>query len=69
MKVCVQKFSSGSALTEMIKGMTLEEAEKIDEEKIIKYLGGIPPQKIHCTCLAKRTLQKAIMAYKMEGDE
>ena len=60
----MQKFSSGSALTEMVVGKTLEEAENIDEGKIIKYLGGIPAQKIHCTCLAKRTLQKAIKDYK-----
>ncbi len=60
---CAGAFSSGSALTEMIIGMTLEEAEKIDEEKIIDYLGGIPAQKVHCTCLSKRTLQKAIKGY------
>ena len=61
---CAGAFSSGSALTEMIIGMTLEEAEKIDEDKIIEYLGGIPVQKVHCTCLSKRTLQKAINNYK-----
>nr|CBH39209.1 NifU-like protein [uncultured archaeon] len=60
---CAGAFSSGSALTEMIIGMTVEEAEKIDEEEIIDYLGGIPAQKVHCTCLSKRTLQKAIKGY------
>ncbi len=44
--------------------MTLEEAEKIEEDEIIDYLGGIPAQKVHCTCLSKRTLQKAIKDYK-----
>jgi len=39
---CAGAFSSGSALTEMIIGMTLEEAEGIDEEEIIESLGGIP---------------------------
>ena len=61
---CAGAFSSGSALTEMIIGMTLKEAEEIDEEKIIEYPGGIPKQKVHCTCLSKRTLQKAINDYK-----
>ncbi|RCV64931.1 nitrogen fixation protein NifU [Methanophagales archaeon] len=61
---CAGAFSSGSALTERIIGMTLEEAEQIDEDKIIGYLGGIPNQKVHCTCLSKRTLQKAITDYK-----
>ena len=61
---CAGAFSSGSALTERIIGMTLEEAEKIEEDEIIDYLGGIPAQKVHCTCLSKRTLQKAIKNYK-----
>ena len=61
---CAGAFSSGSALTERIIGMTLEEAEKIEEDEIIDYLGGIPAQKVHCTCLSKRTLQKAIKDYK-----
>jgi len=61
---CAGAFSSGSALTEMIIGKTLEEAEKIDETDIMDYLGGIPAQKLHCACLCKRTLRKAIDAYK-----
>ncbi len=64
---CAGAFSSGSALTEMIIGMTLEEAEEIEEDEIIEYLGGIPMQKVHCTCLSKRTLQKAIKDYKEKG--
>lgn len=39
---CAGSFSAGSALTEMVKGKTLEEAEKIDEKQIIKHLGKIP---------------------------
>ena len=57
---CAGAFTSGSALMELIKGKTLEQAEKVEEEDIINHLGGIPKQKIHCACLAKRTLQKAI---------
>ena len=61
-------FASGSALMEMIKGETLEQAEKIDEEDIISYLGALPEQKFHCACLAKRTLRKAIRRYgKKQG--
>lgn len=61
---CAGAFSSGSALMEMIRGKTLEEAEKITEEGIINFLGGIPKQKFHCTCLARRTLKMAIEKYK-----
>jgi len=61
---CAGAFSSGSALCDMIRGKTLEDAEKIEEEEIIEYLDGIPLQKVHCACLAKRTLRKAIGQYK-----
>ena len=45
---CAGAFSSGSALMEMIKGKALEEAEKIAEEDIISFLGGMPKQKFQC---------------------
>jgi len=61
---CAGAFSAGSALMEMVKEKTLEEAGKITEEDIISFLGGIPKQKIHCACLAKRTLQMAIKKYR-----
>lgn len=61
---CAGAFSSGSALCEMIQGKTLEDAEKIEEEDIIAYLDRIPMQKVHCACLAKRTLRFAIGQYK-----
>ncbi len=61
---CAGAFVSASALTEMIKGKTLEQVKKITEEDIINYLGGIPPAKINCVCLARRTLEKAIERYK-----
>jgi len=61
---CAGALSSGSALMEMVKEKKLEEAEKITETDIISFLEGIPKQKIHCACLAKRTLQKAIKKYR-----
>lgn len=61
---CAGAFSAGSALIEMVKEKTLEEAGKITEEDIINFLEGIPKQKIHGACLAKRTLQMAIKKYR-----
>jgi len=63
---CAGAYTSGSALTEMIKGETLEQAGKISEEDIINHLGGIPAPKIHCVRLAKRTLEQTIEQYKQE---
>lgn len=61
---CAGAFASGSALTEIVKGKTLEEAERLDEKDIVSHLGGIPEPKIHCACLAKRTLGFAIEDYR-----
>jgi nitrogen fixation NifU-like protein len=61
---CAGAFSSGSALMEMVKGKSLQETEKITEKDIIDFLGGIPKQKFHCACLAKRTFQRAIKKYR-----
>ena len=61
---CAGAFASGSALTEMIKGKTLEQAARIDETDIVNHLGAIPEQKIHCAYLAKRTLGCAIEDYR-----
>ncbi len=57
---CAAAYASGSALTELIRGMNLKEAKKITEEDIVGELNGVPPAKFHCVCLALRTLRKAI---------
>ena len=60
---CAGAFSSGSALTEMIKGKTLKEAEKITEHDLIKHLEGLPGPKLHCARLAVDALRKSIESY------
>ena len=66
---CAGSYAAGSALTEIIKRGTLEEAGEITEDKILNHLGDIPPAKIHCVCLAKRTLDKTIEQYKSARDK
>lgn len=61
---CAGAFSAGSALTEMIKGKTLEQAEKINEMDLINHLNSIPETKFDCLSLARQTLEKTIKQYK-----
>ncbi|MDP6671085.1 MAG: iron-sulfur cluster assembly scaffold protein [archaeon] len=61
---CVAAIATSSALTEIVKGMKLAEAEKITRENVADYVGGLPPAKLHCSVLAVDGLQKAIEEYK-----
>jgi len=61
---CPGAASSGSAMTRIVKGKTLEEAKRITEQDILHELGGLPESKLHCPKLAVTTLQKAIAKYE-----
>ncbi|RLC36165.1 iron-sulfur cluster assembly scaffold protein [Candidatus Falkowbacteria bacterium] len=61
---CVAAIAVSSALTEVVKGKTLDYALKINKNTIVKKLGGLPDVKIHCSMLGIEALREAINKFK-----
>lgn len=60
---CPAAIASGSVMTELVKGQSLEKAMTIKNEDIAKVLGSLPSQKYHCSLLAEQALNEAIYDY------
>lgn len=60
---CASAIASTSVLSEMVKGMTLDEAFNLSPKDIAKELDGLPDNKVHCSVLGDKALRKAINNY------
>ena len=61
---CASNIATGSIITEMAKGKTLEEAKRITWQEASQALGGLPSIKAHCSVLAVECLRSAILNYE-----
>ena len=61
---CAAAIATSSTATDMIIGMTVDEALQVTNKKVVECLGGLPSQKIHCSVLAEEAIKKAIEDYK-----
>lgn len=60
---CGSAIASSSVATELIKGKSLEDALQVTNKQVVEILGGLPPQKLHCSVLAEEAIKAAVKDY------
>ena len=70
---CGAAIATSSMATEMVKGKTVDEALALTNKAVMEALDGLPPIKVHCSCLAEEAIHAALWDYcqktgrKIEG--
>jgi NifU-like protein len=66
---CAGAIASASALTEMVRGLSVDEALSIKNSQIAEFLGGMPPEKFHCSVMGHQALKAAVEDFRAKCDE
>ena len=61
---CAAAVATSSTATQMVIGMTVDEAYELTNKVVVEKLGGLPPQKLHCSVLAEEAIKAAIDDYR-----
>ena len=64
---CGAAIATSSMMTELVRGKTLDEAERVTRKNVAEALDGLPPNKMHCSNLAADALHKAIEDYRTKN--
>lgn len=64
---CCAAVATSSMTTELIIGKTVQDALKITNKVVMEALDGLPPVKVHCSCLAEEALQSALWDYAQKN--
>jgi len=68
-KGCAAAIATSSMTTEMVKGLTVEDALALTDELVAEALGGLPEEKIHCSSLAVDAVHSGILHYLSPSGE
>ncbi|MCK9568056.1 iron-sulfur cluster assembly scaffold protein [Candidatus Pacearchaeota archaeon] len=66
---CAAAIATSSMVTQLAKGKTLKDAEKIKYDEVMKSLGGLPRIKVHCSMMAQEALKIAIKDYRTRSSK
>lgn len=64
---CGAAIATSSMATELVTGKTVEEAAKLTNQAVMEALQGLPPAKVHCSCLAEEAVQAALWDYSVKN--
>ncbi len=65
---CGAAVATSSMATEIVIGKTIKEALEITNKTVMEALDGLPPAKVHCSCLAEEALQAALWDYAQKNN-